>query len=123
MAETSPARPFKGLAELIEFQRKLAETTRQLARMRDHHVDLATLPKTEVHRIGTKVLYRCQPPAKSSKSPPILVAYALVGRYTILDLQEDRSFLRQLVDAGLDVYAIDWGHPTQAEPAARRNRR
>jgi polyhydroxyalkanoate synthase len=99
LAEASPAGPFKGVAELVEFQRKLAETTRQLARMRDHHVDLATLPKTEVHRIGSKVLYRCPPPASPSKVPPVLVTYALVGRYTILDLQEDRSFLRQLVDA------------------------
>jgi polyhydroxyalkanoate synthase subunit PhaC len=89
--------------------------TGPLARMRDHHVDLATFPKTEVHRIGTKVLYRCQPPARLSKSPPILVTYALVGRYTILDLQEDGSLLRQLVDAGLDVYAVDWGHPTRAD--------
>jgi polyhydroxyalkanoate synthase len=115
LAEASPAGPFKGVAELVEFQRKLAETTRQLARMRDHHVDLATLPKTEVHRIGSKVLYRCPPPASPSKVPPVLVTYALVGRYTILDLQEDRSFLRQLVDAGLDVYAVDWGHPTRAD--------
>ena len=83
--------------------------------MRDRQVDLATLPKTEVHRVGDKVLYHCASPAGPAKSPPVLVAYALVGRYTILDLQEDRSFLRQLVGAGLDVYVIDWGHPTRAD--------
>jgi polyhydroxyalkanoate synthase len=115
MAATSPAGPFKGLVELIEHQRKLAGTIGQLAGMRDSQVDLATLPKTEVHRIGSKVLYHCASPVGPAKIPPVLVAYALVGRYTILDLQEDRSFLRQLVDAGLDVYAIDWGHPTRAD--------
>jgi polyhydroxyalkanoate synthase len=115
MAATSPAGPFKSVAELIDFQRKLAETTRQLAGMRDHHVDLATLPKTEVHRIGSKILYHCGSPAGPGRSAPVLVACALVGRYTILDLQEDRSFLRQLVDAGLDVYAIDWGHPARTD--------
>jgi polyhydroxyalkanoate synthase len=115
MAPISSAGPLEGVAELIDFQRKLAETTRQLARVRDHDVDLATLPKTEVQRIGSKVLYHCDSPAGPGKSPPVLVAYALVGRYTILDLQADRSFLRQLVDAGLDVYAIDWGHPTRTD--------
>jgi len=29
----------------------------------------------------------------------------------MMDLQEDRSLIRGLLDAGLDVYLIDWGYP------------
>jgi polyhydroxyalkanoate synthase len=103
------------LARLIETQRRLAETARQLAITRDRDVDLATTPKTEILRIGDKVLYRCDPPEGSAaERPPVLVSYALVGSYKVLDLQPDRSFVGSLMEAGLDVYVIDWGHPNRA---------
>lgn len=108
----------EGLARFIDTQRRLAETARQLAVTRDRDVDIATTPKTEIFRRGDKVLYHCVPgdPAgeTAAKRPPVLVSYALVGRYTVLDLQPDRSFLGSLMEAGLDVYVIDWGHPNRA---------
>ena len=68
-----------------------------------------------MHRIGDKVLYRCGTSRGSgTERPPVLVIYALVGRYTVLDLQPDRSFLGSLMEAGLDVYVVDWGHPNRA---------
>jgi polyhydroxyalkanoate synthase len=33
----------------------------------------------------------------------------------MMDLQEDRSMIRGLLDAGLDVYLIDWGYPTRTD--------
>lgn len=103
------------LARLIEGQRRLAETARQLALTRDRDVTLAITPKTEVARIGDKILYRCGAPDAAARArPPVLVIYALVGRYTVLDLQPDRSFLGSLMEGGLDVYVVDWGHPNRA---------
>ncbi|MCA8880720.1 MAG: alpha/beta fold hydrolase [Rhodobacteraceae bacterium] len=103
------------LTRLIETQRRLAETARQLAVTRDRDVELATMPKEEVHRIGDKVLYHCgEPGERSTGKVPVLVIYALVGRYTVLDLQPDRSFLGSLMEGGLDVYVVDWGHPNRA---------
>ena len=46
---------------------------------------------------------------------PVLLAYALVGRYQMIDLEADRSFVRKLLAEGLDVYMVDWGHPTRAQ--------
>ena len=46
---------------------------------------------------------------------PILVVYAMVGRWTFLDLQKDRSFLRTLAEAGCEVYVMDWSHRTPAD--------
>jgi polyhydroxyalkanoate synthase len=43
---------------------------------------------------------------------PILMVYALVNRYYILDLQPDKSVIRKLLDDGFDVYIIDWGYPS-----------
>jgi len=46
---------------------------------------------------------------------PVLICYALVNRPYILDLQADRSVVRQLLKRGFDVYLIDWGVPTAAD--------
>lgn len=43
---------------------------------------------------------------------PVIVVYALVNRPTILDLQPDRSVVRRFLEAGFDVYLIDWGSPS-----------
>jgi polyhydroxyalkanoate synthase len=45
----------------------------------------------------------------------VILVYALVNRYYMLDLQPDRSLVRKLLDEGLDLYVIDWGYPTRAD--------
>src|SRR5208283_2567806 len=46
---------------------------------------------------------------------PLLIVYALVNRPYMMDLQEDRSLIRGLLEQGLDVYLIDWGYPDGAD--------
>ena len=31
------------------------------------------------------------------------------------DLQEDRSFIRNLLKQGVDVWVVDWGNPSRAD--------
>ena len=57
--------------------------------------------------------YRRDTPPKYAE--PVLICYALVNRPYILDLQPDRSVVRQLLGRGFDVYLIDWGVPTAAD--------
>jgi len=57
--------------------------------------------------------YRSEQP--TAVREPVLVSYALVNRPYILDLQPERSVIRQMLKAGLDVYLIDWGAPTAAD--------
>jgi polyhydroxyalkanoate synthase len=45
----------------------------------------------------------------------VLIVYALVNRPYMTDLQENRSTVRGLLEAGLDVYLIDWGYPDRAD--------
>jgi polyhydroxyalkanoate synthase len=42
---------------------------------------------------------------------PLLIVYALINRYYILDLQPDRSVVRRYLERGIDVYTINWGDP------------
>jgi polyhydroxyalkanoate synthase len=49
----------------------------------------------------------------------VVVCYALVNRPYILDLQPDKSVIRQLLARGFDVYMIDWGAPSAADRSLR----
>lgn len=53
-----------------------------------------------------------KPLAPKKVQTPVLITYALVNREYMMDLQEDRSFIRNLLNAGIDVYQIRWGYPT-----------
>ncbi|MFO0909239.1 MAG: class III poly(R)-hydroxyalkanoic acid synthase subunit PhaC [Isosphaeraceae bacterium] len=46
---------------------------------------------------------------------PLLICYALVNRPYILDLQPEKSVVRQFLARGFDVYLIDWGIATAAD--------
>lgn len=50
---------------------------------------------------------------------PILICFSLVNRPYILDLQADRSVVRQLLQRGFDVYLIDWGIPSVSDQSLR----
>jgi polyhydroxyalkanoate synthase len=52
-------------------------------------------------------------------SPPLLIVFSLVSRSYILDLTPGNSFIEQLVDAGFDVYMLDWGEPDERDAANR----
>src|SRR5678815_3879755 len=56
---------------------------------------------------------------KGSRAPtaktPLLIAYALVNRPYMVDLQDDRSLVKQMLALGEDVYIIDWGYPDPSD--------
>jgi len=66
--------------------------------------------KELVYEDGKRKLYRYQARAKKVCPVPTLIVYAMVNRYTMLDLQPNRSMIRNLLDQGQDVYLIDWGY-------------
>jgi polyhydroxyalkanoate synthase len=47
--------------------------------------------------------------------PPLLIVFSLISRSYILDLTPGNSFVEQLVDAGFDVYLLDWGEPDERD--------
>ena len=84
----------------------------KLSQIRDEDVRIAETPKDEVFRSGKTVLYHYRPlPGSPVETGPVLIVYSLIGRYTVIDLQEDRSLVRNLMTHGCDPYVIDWGTP------------
>jgi polyhydroxyalkanoate synthase len=103
------------LREMAETGRKLADGVRLLGEIKEDDVRIATTPKDEVMRRDKTVLYRYRRVATPSVKLPVLVAYGLIGRYTMADLQDDRSLIRNLLAQGVDVYAVDWGNPSRSD--------
>jgi polyhydroxyalkanoate synthase len=81
-------------------------------------VDLTT-PADVVYEEDTLKLLRYRNEHSIDYREPIVVCFALVNRPYILDLQPDRSVVRQLLRRGFDVYLIDWGIPTAADRTLR----
>lgn len=78
-------------------------------------VELGSCARKEVFRIDKVVLYRYRPRTAVGNPVPVLIVYALVNRPDMIDLQENRSLIRSLLDRGLDIYLIDWGYPDEAD--------
>jgi len=54
-------------------------------------------------------------PEEEREDVPILIVYALINKPYILDLQPNRSVVRRLLEAGHDVYLIDWNEPSRLD--------
>ncbi len=106
--------PENALAEFQEFQSNLAKGFKNLSEIGE--IETGVTPRDAVYKEDKMVLYRYQPGKKTKLNPtPLLIVYALVNRPYMADLQEDRSTVKGLMDAGQDVYLVDWGYPDQAD--------
>ncbi|WP_092042273.1 class III poly(R)-hydroxyalkanoic acid synthase subunit PhaC [Methylobacterium pseudosasicola] len=103
------------LAEVADLGRRISAGAKLFSDVRDADVQIATTPKDLVWSQDKVSLYRYRPLAESKGLPPVLIVYGLIGRYTMADLQEDRSLVRNLLNLGLDLYVVDWGNPGRAD--------
>ncbi|KRB04481.1 class III poly(R)-hydroxyalkanoic acid synthase subunit PhaC [Lysobacter sp. Root690] len=71
--------------------------------------------REEVWRDGKVVLYRFRGDKAPTAKVPLLIAYALVNRPYMVDLQADKSIVRGLLERGEDVYILDWGYPDRSD--------
>jgi len=101
------------IQELSDHTAKLIKGFDSLNEIKE--VDIATTPKSLVYAEDKLKLYRYDRETKATYKTPVLIVYALVNTYKMLDLQPDRSYVKNLLDAGLDVYLIDWGNPTKID--------
>jgi polyhydroxyalkanoate synthase len=72
-------------------------------------------PHETVYEQDTFRLLHYPRAAPAAYAEPVLICSALVSRPSILDLQGDRSVVRQFLGRGFEVYLIDWGAPSPAD--------
>jgi polyhydroxyalkanoate synthase len=67
-------------------------------------------PRDVVWRRGKAQLLRYRSD-KRTRRPPVVIVWSVVSRAYILDLRPGHSFIEQLLEAGIDVFLLDWGIP------------
>ena len=74
-------------------------------------------PRCVVARDGTAQLLRFRRPdaRPAAARAPLLLVPSLINRWYILDLRPAASLVGALVDAGLDVFCLDWGVPNDED--------
>ncbi len=107
--------PLAMFEEMQTLHQQTVQGLAQMSKIREEDIVIGPTPKTAVYREDKLVLYRYEPVVETPLSTPLLISYALVNRPYMVDLQESRSMVRNLLALGVDLYLIDWGYPGPTE--------
>ncbi len=99
--------------DIIENYRKFVKAVGILLEPGD--ISVGTTPSEVIYTEDDMKLIHYIPVVEKTSPVPVLVLYAFVNRYYILDLQPDKSVVKKLLDEGFDIYIIDWGYPSGAD--------
>ncbi|WP_226007421.1 class III poly(R)-hydroxyalkanoic acid synthase subunit PhaC [Natrinema salinisoli] len=111
-------------ATALNMQRQAWEATADLAEKTQvapertetvENIDVGQTPSTVVYEENKLELLHYEPMTEEQHDIPILIVYALINKPYILDLQPDRSVVQTLLEAGFDVYLIDWNEPSKLD--------
>jgi polyhydroxyalkanoate synthase len=105
------------LSKLAEDAEKAQSRARKASEvlLDDLDTELAQTAYEVVYQEDRVKLKHYLPRTKSGYQTPLLVTYALINRETMLDLQPGRSVVERFLEAGIDLYMIDWGYPTRKD--------
>ena len=106
-------KPDEAVKELVEFNQKVMRGIESIADVRE--IDVAPTPKELVFQEDKCVLYHYTPRTETPCRVPIVIVYALVNRPYMVDIQEGRSMVQNLLNLGMDVYLIDWGYADRGD--------
>ncbi|WP_137288749.1 class III poly(R)-hydroxyalkanoic acid synthase subunit PhaC [Natronorubrum halophilum] len=101
---------WEATAELAEKTRVAPERTETV-----ENVEVGQTPSEVVYEENKLKLLHYEPMTEEQHDIPILIVYALINKPYILDLQPNRSVVQTLLEAGFDVYLIDWGEPSRLD--------
>lgn len=105
--------PERARAEMEAFRRKLEAGMETLKHVGP--VELGTTPREAVYTEDKLTLWHFKGDKAPTANTPLLICYALVNTPWMVDLQDDRSMVRNLLAQGEDVYLVDWGYPDGAD--------
>ncbi|MBI5501595.1 MAG: class III poly(R)-hydroxyalkanoic acid synthase subunit PhaC [Deltaproteobacteria bacterium] len=101
------------LGTMIKWQRRILRGAEVLSSPLE--IEVGATSYETLHKRDRVELRLYKSTAKQPLATPTILVYALVNRYYMMDLQADRSMFKVFLDAGLDMYVIDWGYPTRGD--------
>lgn len=101
------------IEEFIQMNKNILDAPKLVAA--PDEISMEMTPHDVVYTEGKMRLLHFNSSKPKMARTPLLIAYALINRYHILDIHPQKSWVRNLMDQGLDVYMIDWGTPTEMD--------
>jgi polyhydroxyalkanoate synthase subunit PhaC len=107
-------------ALISTIQKDLEEIYRKLDRTKSilhtaGSIDVGNTPHEVIEETKTYRLLHYRPWVSKPVKTPLLVIYALINKSYVLDLQPDKSWVRNLLRQGFNVYLVDWKTPTRSD--------
>lgn len=78
-------------------------------------VSMEMTPYEVVYSEDKVRLLHFAPTIQKTIKTPLVIAYALINRFHILDIHPKKSWVKNLLNQGFDLYLIDWGTPTEID--------
>ena len=101
------------IEEFLQINRNIFDAPKLVAA--PDEISLEMTPYDVVYSEGKMRLLHFNSATQRSVKTPLVIAYALINRYHILDINPQKSWVRNMLSQGLDVYMIDWGTPTKMD--------
>lgn len=98
------------MEESIKAQEKFLKSYESMMEVTSDHANQT--PREVVFEEDKLKLYHYKKSTSTVNKIPTLIVYALVNTPSMMDIGQDKSFIKKLVDSGLDLYLIEWGFPT-----------
>ncbi len=103
----------KIMEEILKFSKNVIDAPKLVSA--PDEISLEVTPHDTVLEIDKARVIHYDPLTEKQHKTPLLISYALINRYHILDIQPEKSWVRNLLLQGFDVYMLDWGTPTSMD--------
>ena len=103
----------KIIEEILKFSKNVNEAPKLVSA--PDEISLEVTPHDVVQQMDKTRLLHYKPITEKQHKTPLLISYALINRFHILDIQPEKSWVRNLLEQGFDIYMLDWGTPTSMD--------
>ena len=103
----------KIIEEILKFSKNVIEAPNLVPA--PDEISLEVTPHDVVQEMDKTRLLHYKSRTEKQHKTPLLISYALINRYHILDIHPEKSWVRNLLEQGFDVYMLDWGTPTSID--------
>ena len=111
--QSEPRLDSRMIEEMIKFGENVVRAPRMVAA--PDEISMEVTPHSVVQCMDKTRLLRYKPMTDRQYRTPLLISYALINRFHILDIHPEKSWIRNLLQQGFDVYVLDWGTPTSMD--------
>lgn len=103
----------KLVEEILKFTKNVVDAPKHVTA--PDEMVLETTPHDVAYNIDKVRLLHYKPLTERKHKTPLVISYAVINRYHILDIHPEKSWVRNLLQQGFDIYMVDWGMPTNLD--------